>query len=169
MANRLSLLQKIAEMQSTLEKSDIEVNDHLLIMIEVDDAGKPVGTALKTQALPYTLLGMIDMAIHRLEKAREQVKEKFENMDEVSRLVAKLPDELGQKIHSLEKRMRDAAERGDEAEMKSIHRELDDLLQSSKGDITDFLRGLRDSDDDDQPKKDSGDDFNISDFLKGGL
>lgn len=169
MAKRLSLLEKIAEMQITLEKTDIETNDHLLIMVEVDDAGKPVGTALKTQATPYALLGMIDMAMHRLEKARVQIKEKFESMDEVSRLVAKLPDELGKKIHALEKRMRDASERGDEIEMKSIHRELDELLQSSKSDITDFLRSMQSDNDDDQPKKNPGDDFNISDFLKGGL
>jgi hypothetical protein len=169
MAKRLSLLEKIAHMQSTLEKSDAEFNDHLLIMVEVDDAGKPVGTALKTQATPYALLGMIDMAVHRLEKARVQIKEKFESMDEVSRIVAKLPGDLGEKIYALEKRMRDASERGDEIEMKAIHRELDDLLNTNKSDVTDLLRSMRNNDDDDQPKKDSGDDFNISDFLKGGL
>lgn len=172
MATRLSLLEKIADMQSALERTDAEVNDHLLIMVEVDDAGKPVGTALKTQATPYALLGMIDMAIHRLEKARSQVKEKFESMDEVSRLVNKLPAGLAEQIKSLEKRMRAAAERQDEIEMRAIHRELDELLASSKNDITDFLRKMQDSDDDsDSPngKKPGDDDFNISDFIKGGL
>jgi hypothetical protein len=115
------------------------------------------------------LLGMIEVAIRALEDAKIEVMEKLDKVDEMSKLVAKLPSDLADKIQSLERRMRKATTEEDMTEMKRIQDELDNLLESSRGSIIDFLKKERgidaDSDDDDDRKSD--DDINFSDLMGG--
>jgi hypothetical protein len=114
------------------------------------------------------LLGMIEVAMRALEEAKLEVIEKLDKVDEMSKLVAKLPSDLAEKIQSLERRMRKASSEEDMTEMKRIQDELDNLLESSRGSIIDFLkkeRGIDTDSDDDNRKFD--DDINFSDLMGG--
>lgn len=160
-------IQETAKLFSHFEKTDSDLFNHIIIGMDVDRNGRPISKILKTQSPPIELLGLIDVLIDMLTETRNEVREKLNQQDKISRLVSKLPGELGDKIKDLELRMRNAADRLDSDEMKRIQAELDELLESSKGNIIDLLRKLKgDKDNDDNESGD--DDFNIKDFM-GGL
>lgn len=165
----IELLARVTDVLRSIEALGFEPNDHLIFGIEADQYGKPSAKIFKTKASPFVLMGMIDVAIRSLETAKEEIMEKLDKVDELSRLVANLPNDLGQKIGDLEKRMREAADNADKEEMDRIQSELDILLQSSRGDILDFLRKQQDgSDDESDDKKPFDGDIDISDLM-GGL
>jgi hypothetical protein len=164
-----SAIQHIAGLMRHIEETKTEVQNHLILGLDVDQRGRPISKMLKTQAEPFELLGMIDAAMMMLQEARKEVRSKIAEQDKISRLVSKLPGELGDKIKNLELRMRAAANNMDKDEMDRIQKELDELLDISKGSIIDMLRKKRDeSADSDDQNGPSDDDFNIKDFL-GGL
>jgi hypothetical protein len=165
----IELLARVTDVLRSIEALGFEPNDHLIFGVETDHKGKPSAKIFKTKASPFVLMGMIDIAIRSLEQAKEEVMEKLDKVDELSRLVANLPNDLGQKIGDLEKRMRKAADDEDLEEMEKIQSELDILLQSSRGDIMDFLKNQQDkSDDSSDDKKPFDGDIDISDLM-GGL
>lgn len=163
-----SAIQEIAGMFKHYEKFEREVYNHLLIGIDCDNSGRPISKVLKSQAPPMELLGMIDTLMMMLTEARKEVRAKISEQDKISRLVSRLPEPLGSKIKDLEMRMRAAAERLDKDEMNRIQKELDELIDGSKGNIMDFLKGLREDRGDRDGGEGPGDeDFNIKDFLGG--
>lgn len=166
---KIELLSRVTETIRSIDALGFDTNDHLLFGVETDDSGRPSAKIFKTKSSPFMLLGMIEVAIRALEDAKIEVMEKLDKVDEMSKLVAKLPSDLADKIQSLERRMRKATTEEDMTEMKRIQDELDNLLESSRGSIIDFLKKERgidaDSDDDDDTKSD--DDINFSDLMGG--
>ena len=165
----IELLARVTDVIRSIEALGFEPNDHLIFGVEADNLGKPSSKIFKTKASPFVLMGMIDVAIRSLETAKEELMEKLDKVDELSRLVANLPNDLGQKIGDLEKRMRKAAAEENVEEMEKIQSELDILLQSSRGDIMDFLRKQENGpNNDSDDKKPFDGDIDISDLM-GGL
>jgi len=165
---KIELLSRVTETIRSIETLGFDTNDHLLFGVETDESGRPSAKIFKTKSSPFMLLGMIEVAVRALEEAKLEVIEKLDKVDEMSKLVAKLPSDLADKIQSLEKRMRKATSEDDLAEMKRIQDELDSLLESSRGSIIDFLKKERgiDTDSDDDDRK-SDDDINFSDLMGG--
>ena len=165
---KIELLSRVTETIRSIETLGFDTNDHLLFGVETDESGRPSAKIFKTKSSPFMLLGMIEVAVRALEEAKLEVIEKLDKVDEMSKLVAKLPSDLADKIQSLEKRMRKATTEEDMTEMKRIQDELDNLLESSRGSIIDFLKKERgiDTDSDDDDRK-SDDDINFSDLMGG--
>jgi hypothetical protein len=165
---KIELLSRVTETIRSIEALGFDTNDHLLFGVETDESGRPSAKIFKTKSSPFMLLGMIEVAVRALEEAKLEVIEKLDKVDEMSKLVAKLPSDLADKIQSLERRMRKATSEDDLAEMKRIQDELDSLLESSRGSIIDFLKKERgiDTDSDDDDRK-SDDDINFSDLMGG--
>jgi len=165
---KIELLARVTDTIRSIEALGFDTNDHLLFGVETDESGRPSAKIFKTKSSPFMLLGMIEVAVRALEEAKLEVIEKLDKVDEMSKLVAKLPSDLADKIQSLERRMRKATSEDDLAEMKRIQDELDNLLESSRGSIIDFLKKERgiDTDSDDDDRK-SDDDINFSDLMGG--
>jgi hypothetical protein len=165
---KIELLARVTDTIRSIDALGFDTNDHLLFGVETDDSGRPSAKIFKTKSSPFMLLGMIEVAMRALEEAKLEVIEKLDKVDEMSKLVAKLPSDLAEKIQSLERRMRKASSEEDMTEMKRIQDELDNLLESSRGSIIDFLkkeRGIDTDSDDDNRKFD--DDINFSDLMGG--
>jgi hypothetical protein len=165
---KIELLARVTDTIRSIEALGFDTNDHLLFGVETDDSGRPSAKIFKTKSSPFMLLGMIEVAMRALEEAKLEVIEKLDKVDEMSKLVAKLPSDLAEKIQALERRMRKATSEEDMTEMKRIQDELDNLLESSRGSIIDFLKKERgiDTDSDDDDRK-SDDDINFSDLMGG--
>jgi predicted RNA-binding protein with RPS1 domain len=135
-----------------IEDKDLKFNDHVLICIEADDNGIPVGSAVKVKGTPYQTLGMIDLAIRKLEEARESIHEKFETVENASRAMNSMPSHIVDKIRKFEEEAREAVKNGDIDKLE----ELKDRVKNELG-----ITG--DDDNDSDP-----DGFNMNDF-KGGF
>jgi hypothetical protein len=138
-----SILKKLSD----LEDQNLKFNEHVLICIEADDNGIPVGSAVKVKGTPYMTLGMIDLAMHKLQEARDSILDKFETVEQASRAINELPKDVVDKIRKFEEEARDAMQRGDIAKLEQLKDEAKNLL------------GL---DMDDENRDESG--FNINDF-----
>ena len=128
-----------------LQNSEEPTFDHVLICIESDDHGIPRGSAVKVKGTPFQTLGMLDLAIAKLEEARDSIHEKFQNVEDASRMVNNMPKDVADKIKKFEEEARDALMKGDMEKVMSLQKELKNVL------------GLEDDDSDE-----SG--FNINDF-----
>lgn len=135
-----------------IEDKDLKFNDHVLICIEADDNGIPVGSAVKVKGTPYQTLGMIDLAIRKLEEARESIYDKFETVENASRAMNSMPSHIVDKIRKFEEEAREAVKNGDIDKLE----ELKDRVKNELG-----ITG--DDDNDSDP-----DGFNMNDF-KGGF
>jgi len=134
-----------------IEDKDLKFNDHVLICIEADDNGIPVGSAVKVKGTPYQTLGMIDLAIRKLEEARESIYDKFETVENASRAMNSMPSHIVDKIRKFEEEAREAVKNGDIDKLE----ELKDRVKNELG--------ITGDDDDSDP-----DGFNMNDF-KGGF
>ena len=148
MSKKQSFLAQIQE----IENKDLSFNDHIIVCIEADDNGIPVGSALKVKGTPFQTLGMLDLAIRKLEEARESIHEKFETVENASRALNDLPSHIVDKIRKFEEEAREAMRNGD---MDKLN-ELKDRVKNELG-----ISG--DDDNDSDP-----DGFNMNDF-KGGF
>ena len=148
MSKKKSYLEQIQE----IETKDLTFNEHILLCIEVDDNGLPTGSALKVQGTPYQTLGMIDVAIRKLEEARESIHEKFESVESASRMLDKMPKEVVAKIRKFEEEARQAMRDGDVSKLEELKNRVKNELGMS-------------ADEDDSSDSDG---FNINDF-KGGF
>lgn len=142
--SKKSFLSQIQE----LENKELEYNDHVLICIEADDNGIPLGSAVKVKGTPFQTLGMLDLAIRKLEEARESIHEKFQNVESASRALDSMPKEIVDKIRRFEEEARQALKDGDISKLE----ELKDKVRNELG--------ITDNEDDSS----SPDDFNIDDF-----
>lgn len=142
--SKKSFLSQIQE----IENKELEYNDHVLICIEADDNGIPLGSAVKVKGTPFQTLGMLDLAIRKLEEARESIHEKFQNVESASRALDSMPKEIVDKIRRFEEEARQALKDGDISKLE----ELKDKVRNELG--------ITDNEDDSS----SPDDFNIDDF-----
>jgi hypothetical protein len=142
--SKKSFLSQIQELQN----KELEYNDHVLICIEADDNGIPLGSAVKVKGTPFQTLGMLDLAIRKLEEARESIHEKFQNVESASRALDSMPKEIVDKIRKFEEEARQALKDGDISK-------LDELKDKVRNEL-----GLSDNEDDNS----SPDNFNIDDF-----
>jgi hypothetical protein len=142
--SKKSFLSQIQE----IENKELEYNDHVLICIEADDNGIPLGSAVKIKGTPFQTLGMLDLAIRKLEEARESIHEKFQNVESASRALDSMPKEIVDKIRRFEEEARQALKDGDISKLE----ELKDKVRNELG--------ITDNEDDSS----SPDDFNIDDF-----
>ena len=147
MSKKHSFLAQIQE----IENKELSFNDHIIVCIEADDNGIPVGSALKVKGTPFQTLGMLDLAIRKLEEARESIHEKFETVENASRALNDLPSHIVDKIRKFEEEAREAMRNGD---MDKLN-ELKDRVKNELG--------ISGDDDDSDP-----DGFNMNDF-KGGF
>lgn len=139
--SKVSILNQLQSIQENEES----VYDHILICIESDDYGIPTGSAVKIKGGPFQTLGMLDLAIAKLQDARDSIHEKFQNVENASRALHDMPKDVVDKIRKFEQEARDALSKGDIAKVKSLQDNLKDVL------------GLNDDEADE-----SG--FNINDF-----
>jgi len=146
--SKKSFLQQIQE----IENKELEFNDHVLICIEADDNGIPVGSAVKVKGTPFQTLGMLDLAIRKLEEARESIHEKFETVENASRALNGMPSHIVDKIKKFEEEARQALKDGDMDKLNELKNRVKDEL------------GISGDDDDDS----DSDGFNMNDF-KGGF
>jgi predicted RNA-binding protein with RPS1 domain len=146
--SKKSFLAQIQE----IENKELEFNDHVLICIEADDNGIPVGSAVKVKGTPFQTLGMLDLAIRKLEEARESIHEKFETVENASRALNGMPSHIVEKIRKFEEEARQAMKDGDISKLEELKNKVKDELGISG-----------DEDDSSDP-----DGFNINDF-KGGF
>ena len=106
-------MEQIAAFNASCESAGIETHDGLVLAIECDDHGKPLGSVLKQQGSPFLVIGMIDKAIAMLEGAKSEIMKRFEENERLSRMIDKLPAGLAKKIKDLEVRMRAASAKQD--------------------------------------------------------
>jgi hypothetical protein len=139
--------QSILKMLQEFEDKNLPMNEHVLVCVEVDDNGIPVGSAIKIKGTPFQSIGMIEMVMRKLEEARESIFEKFESVENASRAINNLPKEMVDKIRKFEDEARDAVMNGDMEKLRSLKDKIKNELGIS-------------GDDDDTDE--SG--FNINDF-----
>lgn len=137
--------QSILSQLHDLEEKGTSFNDHVLICIEADDNGLPVGSAVKVKGTPFQTLGMLDLAIAKLEEARESIHDKFQSAEDASRMMSKLPKDMVDKIRNFEEQAREALMKGDIEKLEALRDQV-------KNDL-----GIKDDEDDE-------DGFNINDF-----
>lgn len=154
MENKKSLLKQLDELFSNPEN---KFNDHIAIIIEVDENGIPNGNAVKVQGSPFTALGMVDYAIEKLNDVKENIYDKFHAVESMSKGLRQIPEDIRKKIQEFENRARKAAMDGDIDALEQIKEEAKNLLHDQ----------IKDDDSDDEGFPGS-DGFNIDDF-KGGF
>ncbi len=132
--------------------------NHVLICIETDDEGIPVGTAINVKGRPFETLGMIELALHKLEENRQEVIERFEAVEAASSSSG-MPKEAQDKLRDLEKRARKAAQDGDLGALFSLKAEAEEYMNNLKEKMQNG-EGKSDDDDDDSESPN----FNVSDF-----
>lgn len=132
--------KSILSQLESFENSEESTFDHVLICIESDDHGIPRGSAVKVKGTPFQTLGMLDLAIAKLEEARDSIHEKFQNVEDASRMINKMPKDLVDKIRKFEDEARDALSKGDMAKMESLRDQIkNDLgLKDDEADETGF-------------------------------
>ena len=135
----ISFLEKVEE---KLQNDNIELNSHLMVCLEIDENGMPHGQVMKVSGDPYETVGMVDVAIEKLNNLRQNILDKFKKAENVSR-------KLKNRNSLLEDELRKALEDGNI-----------DALDGLKDAL---LRGLNDLQKGDDDKKDD-DDFDINDF-----
>jgi len=137
--------QSILSQLRDLEDKSKSFNDHVLICIEADDNGLPIGSAVKVKGTPFQTLGMLDLAIAKLEEARDSIHEKFQSIEDASRMMNNLPKEMVDKIRNFEEQAREALKNGDIDKLEALRDQV-------KNDL-----GIKDDEGDE-------DGFNINDF-----
>jgi hypothetical protein len=154
-------MEQITNFHEQCERAGVDTYDGLVLALEIDPQGKPIGMVVKQQGSPFMLLGVIDKAAEMLKNARQQILDDLSEKEKISKMVEKLPAALANQIKTLEMRMRAAVADGNEEEMRKIQEELEHLLDTSRDNLIDLLRKKRDGGE--------GGEFNPGDFLKGGL
>ena len=155
MKENKSLFRLIANLPEEINGND--VNDHLMMIIEMDANGIPKGNIAKVKGRPFAVLGMIDMMQEKLKDLRESILEKFDRAEAASQSLQDLPQEIMKKIEEFEQRARDAVGNNDLDAVEKIKEEANEYLSK-------MLLGKSQSDDDDADDNDLSDGFNINDF-----
>ena len=77
---KASFVQLCADIKNTLRRDRLEIKNHILIGVEVDDTGQPTSIISSIQIGGYTGLGMIEALRIMLEKAEADASEGFINI-----------------------------------------------------------------------------------------
>jgi hypothetical protein len=140
----------------------VDVFDHCIFSLEVDDNGNPTGKMASVKGSTMTVLGMLDALKEAIEDARAEVYVKLERAEAMSQNLRKSASkEVFEKLKNFEIAVRKAIAEDNIEEVLRLKKEADDLLKMSGLDA-DF--GIKtDENDDDDDKKDSSE-FDINDF-----
>jgi seryl-tRNA synthetase len=113
-----SLMKKIAELIKSSDSSD--QNNHLLIMVELDNRGLPVGNIIQAKGNPYEVLGMGEIINSKLTQIKASVMDKFEKVEKLSNELESLPDDLKTRFKDFTKLFDEAVAKGDADAMKEL-------------------------------------------------
>lgn len=145
----ISLLEKI---ENKIQKEEIELASHLMICLEINDEGLPSGQVVKVSADPYETLGMIDVAIFKLNEIREKLHQKFKKTEDANRLLNNLPKDIQKILDDHDDDIKKAFESNDA-----------NALEDLKNKILGSIKPDEEKNDDDT----DDDGFNINDFKSG--
>jgi hypothetical protein len=143
-----------------LETNEDYQNSVVVMAVEVDKSGRPLGTINKVFAPPFTGLGLLDYMSANLNNLRDGVFDKLEedqmkisssNEMDFSELLGKYPPELRSVVEKYDDQLREAIMNGDAEALA----ELKKLILSE-------LNKLRGGDSGD-------DDFDMKDFIGGSI
>jgi hypothetical protein len=143
-----------------LETNEDYQNSVVVMAVEVDKSGRPLGTINKVFAPPFTGLGLLDYMSANLNNLRDGVFDKLEedqmkvsssNEIDFSELLGKYPPELRSVVEKYDDQLREAIMNGDAEALA----ELKKLILSE-------LNKLRGGDSGD-------DDFDMKDFIGGSI
>lgn len=155
----LSKLNKFLDKE--IENNEEYSNSVVVMAVEIDKSGRPVGTISKVLAPPFTVLGLIDYMSENLNKLRDNVYEKLQEDqmtmgDDVEgsfkELLSNYPPELRSVVEKYDDQLREAIMNGDIEALQELKRIILDELNNLNGD----------SGDDD-------DDFDMKDFTGGSI
>jgi hypothetical protein len=157
----------IAEMETLHDKYDNkEFNDHIIVALEVDSLGRPSGKVLKAKGETFTVLGMMDMAIHVLQSTKSKIMTKFDEVDAKVEQIKSASDPQRARLKALEERAREATKNHDYGALEKIQKELTDLLKEMKSDLERAFDDSDESESNDDDRSESGG-FNLEDFKNG--
>jgi hypothetical protein len=147
----VSYIDLLGKVENQIEEQKITLDSHLMICLEINSDGMPAGQVIKVSADPYEVLGMIDVAMHKLDELRNNIIDKFKKTEKASRIMNGLPKNIMDKLNDFENELKDAME---DKDIKA----LEDLKNKILGDL---------DKDDDKKDSDDNDDFDINDFKSG--
>lgn len=147
-----------------LENNEDYQNSVIVMAVEVDKSGRPLGTINKVFAPPFAALGLLDYMGVNLNSLRDGIFDKLEedqmkvnssNEIDFSELLGKYPPELRSVVEKYDDQLKEAILNGDMEALEELKRMI--LSELNK------LRGDNPDDDDD------GDDFDMKDFTGGSI
>lgn len=148
-------------LEKEIENNEDYANSVVVMAVEIDKSGRPLGTINKVFAPPFTVLGLLDYMSENLNKLRDNVYEKLEEDQmtmgngvegAIEELLNKYPPELRSVVEKYDDQLREAIMNGDVEALQELKRLILDELNNSNGD----------SGDDD-------DDFDMKDFTGGSI
>ena len=149
-------------LEKQIENNEDYANSVVIMAVEIDKSGRPLGTINKVFAPPFTVLGFLDYMSENLNKLRDNVYEKLEEdqmtmgngaAGAIEELLSKYPPELRGVVEKYDDQLREAIMNGDMEALEELKRLILDELNNSNGDS---------GDDDD-------DDFDMKDFTGGSI
>lgn len=145
-------------LEKEIENNEDYVNSVVVMAVEIDKSGRPLGTINKVFAPPFTVLGLLDYMSDNLNKLRDNVYEKLEEDKMtlsdgaiIEDLLSKYPPELRNVVEKYDDQLREAIMNGDKEALQEIKRLILDELKNSNGDSGD------------------DDDFDMKDFTRGSI
>jgi hypothetical protein len=157
-----SFTAMVNALKDKTQAEKVDVYDHCMFSIEVDDTGNPTGKMTSVKGASMSVLGMLDVLKEAIEDARSEVYAKLHRAEEMSQNLRKSASkEVFDKLKNFEIAVRKAIAEDNIEEVLRLKKEADDLLKMSGLDA-DFKIKTGENDDDDD-KKDSSE-FDINDF-----
>ena len=152
----------LSQLKSLLAKAENgKLKNFMLLAIEADSSGTPLGMVIKSEGSPFTSLGMIDMLKDKLEDSRAEIFVRMEQHQVSDKELSKMPHALLSKLREFEERARKAADAGDIDELERIKAEAKIVLDQIK-DANSKLNDKSDDSSDDTSGPSKG--FNLDDF-----
>ena len=145
-------------LEKEIENNEDYANSVVVMAVEIDKSGRPLGTINKVFAPPFTVLGLLDYMSDNLSKLRDSVYEKLEEDKMtlsdgaiIEDLLSKYPPELRNVVEKYDDQLREAIMNGDKEALQELKRLILDELKNSNGDSGD------------------DDDFDMKDFTRGSI
>jgi len=148
-----------------IENNEDYQNSIMIMAVEVDKTGRPLGTINKIFAPPFSALGLLDYMSVNLSTLRDGIFDKLEddqmkvnsgNEIDFSQLLDSYPPELKHVVEKYDDQLKEAILNGDMEALEELKRLILGEMNKLKGDSKD------DDDDDD-------DNFNMEDFTGGSV
>lgn len=149
-----------------VEAKDKNYFSHMILGLEVNEDGTPIGAVVKMKCSPVLALGVIDLLHQRLDEAREQVLRELESYEK-----AHMTTEESGDVDSFENMMKNAhkylSDDDKEFFQNCQKRALDALMKNDEDTLKSIIAEMR-AYVDNKKKGGSNSGFNLNDF-KGGF